>query len=145
MRTMLLTPSQWSILVTVTVASCCWLFYARTRVSRKQPSPASNSKSFRQTHRVRGIPLTWDISRLQAFLASQRSFGDALVYSLATELHGNSRSATAFLGGSKTSGQIHVQNDVTDKPSRPVTLSLDQEFLGITTLFAPGEDEHKLE
>lgn len=142
---MFLTPSQWSILVTVTVASYCWLFYARARVSRKQPSPTSNSKRFRQTHRVRGVPLTWDISRLQAFLASQRSFGDALVYSLATELQGNSRSATAFLGGSKTSGQIHVQNDVMDKPSRPVTLSLDQEFLGITTLFAPGDDDHKLE
>ncbi|KAH7236573.1 hypothetical protein BKA59DRAFT_460104 [Fusarium tricinctum] len=40
---------------------------------------------------------------------------------------------------------MHVQNDVTDKPSQPVTLSLDQEFLGITTLFAPGDDDHKLD
>lgn len=139
---MLLTPSQWSILVIFTVASCYLLLYARTRVARKRPSSTSCSKRFRQAHRLRGIPLAWDSSRLQAFLASQKGFGDALVYSLATELQGNSRSATALLGESKTSSPIHVKNDVTDEPSRHVTLSLDQEFLGITTLFAPGDDDH---
>ncbi|KAH6956169.1 hypothetical protein DER45DRAFT_585031 [Fusarium avenaceum] len=100
--------------------------------------PTNPCRKFRQAHRFRGIPLAWDSSRLQAFLASQKGFGDALVYSLATELQGNSRSATALLGESKTSSHIHIKNDVTDKPSRPVTLSLDQELLGITTLFAPG-------
>ncbi|CEJ83117.1 hypothetical protein VHEMI03143 [[Torrubiella] hemipterigena] len=99
------------------------------------------------TFRVKGIPLDWDADQLQS--ASNEQDGAALptVKSLALETHGRSLSATVNFESlpnsmkalnRERSWNIHL-------PNNSAPLSLDDNFYGMTTIFAPPAEHHKVD
>jgi len=55
------------------------------------PPPTSGAD---KTFRVRGMPLDWNVDRLESFLGKQDGAVDPAVQSLAKEVHGRSQTAT---------------------------------------------------
>lgn len=91
-----------------------------------------------KTFRIRGVPTAWDEARLQSFLAGHVGCVDPVVKSLAIEYKGRSKTATATFGEVKNTTLTGIGTD-------DATLILDKDFLGLTTLYAPPADEHKVE
>ncbi|RBR10790.1 uncharacterized protein FIESC28_09321 [Fusarium coffeatum] len=141
---MLVDFNHWIILAIIALCTFFWFFYAPVKVAHKSASVSGPNKKYRQTHRIRGIPLEWDAERLKEFLVTQKVLQDAVVCSLAIELQGTSRSATTFLGKVTAFTHIPLPSSAT-VINRPATLSFDQEFLGITTISSPNEEDHKLD
>jgi hypothetical protein len=106
-----------------------------------------------RTFRVRGVPCGWNRALLESFLAEQGESAGPAVRSLAREIHG--RSQTATVAFEKVSPrlqalppgppwQIHLPA-ATGPSARSHSLALDHGFLGITTLYAPPSQDHKVE
>ncbi|TGJ81637.1 hypothetical protein E0Z10_g7128 [Xylaria hypoxylon] len=106
-----------------------------------------------RTFRVRGVPLNWDVRRLQSFLTEQDDAAGPTVQSLAEEFYG--RSYTATISYCNIPGPLQ-----TAEPGRPMQISLltksneltrqqilvvDDGFHGITTLYSPPQDDHKID
>ncbi|RDA94471.1 hypothetical protein CP533_2296 [Ophiocordyceps camponoti-saundersi (nom. inval.)] len=89
------------------------------------------------TCRIRGVPIDWDTSKLQCFLEENVGVASPVVKSLALEIDGRSRTGTATCPGE------YPQRVRQAKLS--IHLSLDQDFLGITTLYAPPPDDHQID
>jgi hypothetical protein len=107
-----------------------------------------------RTFRARGVPLEWDANRLASFLADHEGSVGPVVRSLATEIHGRSQSATVtFQNLSYHLQAVHagqtrsvlLPKSSGGQPARPQYLVLDHDFFGITTLFIPPLDDHKVE
>ncbi|KJZ70126.1 hypothetical protein HIM_10496 [Hirsutella minnesotensis 3608] len=104
-----------------------------------------------KTFRVRGVPLDWDSGRLQIFLQEGESI--PTVKSLAREIHSRSSSGTVIyrdLPAALSPNLTKPRTLCLPKPpemhtTRPKSLTLDADFLGMTTLFAPPEDDHKVD
>ena len=109
--------------------------------------------------RIRGVPLAWDVDQLKSFLTQQEelqprdgSVGLA-ISSLAGEIHGRSRVATATFrspppalrAGTLWSTDLPSLTDQLSPFSRPARLTLDTKFHGITTLYSPPPEDHKIE
>ena len=105
--------------------------------------------------------MDWDVGQLQAVLAQQGRFQsqDApmgpIIQSLVEDVRGRSKVATATFRSvpspSQTGGQWTIPlppSSAADQPSRSsrqLRLTLDDEFHGITTLYSPPSEDHKLE
>lgn len=106
-----------------------------------------------RTFRIRGIPLDWDVSRLQSFLASQDDAAGSAVRSLAEEIHG--RSHTATVSYSSVPGSLQTTQPgrtvqmsfltESDQLGRPQLLTVDDSFHGVTTLHTSSTLDHKIE
>ena len=105
-----------------------------------------------KTIRVRGVPVEWGSECLRAFL-EQRYTSVPTITSLAREIDGRSQTGTivfdafpatlqALRDGHSVSALLPP---ISGRPVRPQYLTLDMDFLGITTLFAPPEQDHKIE
>lgn len=104
--------------------------------SRQDPATSTKPAAKPLTYRIRGIPVDWDWPRLQSYLSEHASKFSPAVKSFATEIHGGSCTGTAtFLGEPPQHIQV-AQNKY---------LTLDKDFLGITTLYTPPVDDHELE
>lgn len=106
------------------------------------------------TFRIRGVPLDWDTDRVRSFLMEHYPSADPIVKSLAPEIHRRSGTATVvFLDPvslpdalrTDSGWRIPLPKREADQPTRDEYLILDDDFHGITTLFAPPPDDHKLE
>ncbi len=98
------------------------------------------------TFRVRGVPIDWDIDRLKSFLADQDDSAGPIVPSLALEIHGRSRTATvAFQNVPRPLQTSPIGRSWQIPHPEAPGLSLDDDFFGITTLFAPPPQDHKVE
>ena len=135
-------PTNIVVSVIVTVVTICGSLWLRNRLAHAPAETPTSTRRTRLTFRVRGVPLDWDKSRLQAFLAplgDPPNFG-LTIGSLATEFHGRSLTATvAFQAGG--SWGVPLPDSCRSKPE----IALDHQFLGITTLYTPSEDHHKVE
>ncbi|KAF5669914.1 kinesin light chain [Fusarium denticulatum] len=107
-----------------------------------------------RTFRAHGVPLEWDTNRLESFLADHEGSVGPIVRSLATEIHGRSQSATVtFQNLSHDLQAVHagqtrsvlLPKSSSDQPARPQYLVLDHDFFGITTVFIPPLDDHKVD
>jgi hypothetical protein len=103
-----------------------------------------------QTFRVRVVPLEWDGERLQSLLVEQDSNSGPNIRSLADEVDGRSRTATITFA--IIPHQLLPQTNwsiplvmAAGQLNRPQTVTLDDSFLGITTLYAPPPQDHKVE
>jgi len=105
-----------------------------------KPSPTKLRK--RPTHRARGVPIHWDEEQLRNLLAVQCDSADPDIRSLATEIDGRSRTATVDFQDMPASYQIALP-DTPSRGSQPIRL--DKDFLGITTLFKPPPQDHKVD
>ncbi|KAM0664634.1 hypothetical protein ACQRIU_006492 [Beauveria bassiana] len=99
-------------------------------------SSSRASGSSTKTFRITGVPNGWDKEELRSFMGNY--FQDVSIQSLAPRIDGGSGQATAILGD-----QVRDAN-----PSGTSTiggLTWDTDFVGMTTLFAPPQDDHKLD
>ncbi|KAM3472184.1 hypothetical protein MY8738_008980 [Beauveria namnaoensis] len=99
-------------------------------------SSSRASGSSTKTFRITGDPNGWDKEKLRSFMGNY--FQDVSIQSLAPRIDGGSGQATAILGD-----QVRDAN-----PSGTSTiggLTWDTDFVGMTTLFAPPQDDHKLD
>lgn len=97
-----------------------------------------------KTYRVLGVPLDWDQTRLEEFLADQ--FNDAAleVGSLAPAFHDEHQTATVdSLDG--TTLRPNLTDTSTKSGSRRLVLQTDDDFLGLTTLYRPAPEDHEVE
>lgn len=94
------------------------------------------------TYCVRDIPRSWDREQLQSFLAKHGA-ACPVIRSLADETDGLSRTATALFQDEPPL-QIPLPA-ASHQSTRQQSLSLDKDFFGITTLYAPRPSDHKVE
>ena len=126
-------------------------------VSPIKSESASNSEPRRgpkggSTYRIRGVPLDWDIDQLQRHLELHEPDAQPVVKSLADEVDGFFRTATVnFLNPpspQKTAKPWYIplpQEEEDEFAVSSLPLRLDSGFIGITTLFAPPEEDHEIE
>lgn len=103
-----------------------------------------------KTFRVRGIPLDWDDERLEWYL--QEKFSSVpTAGSVALETHGRSLSGTVFFQETPVAlqgldpGKPFNLPLPKERTARRAYLSLDADFLGMTTLFIPVDEDHRVE
>ncbi|KAK3384122.1 hypothetical protein B0T24DRAFT_73220 [Lasiosphaeria ovina] len=121
----------------------------------EQPSKHSRpSPKYGRTFRIRGVPLDWDAHRARSFLAEHYCSAGPVIKSLAPEIHGRSGTGTVvFLDAASlpdalqmsSMWRIPLPKQETNQPARDECLILDGDFHGITTLFAPPPDDHKVD
>ncbi|KAK1762028.1 hypothetical protein QBC33DRAFT_582006 [Phialemonium atrogriseum] len=130
-----------------------WSWLKPSPSASPSPTPTGNQPPPKGgwTFRVRGVPRDWDRVRLESFLEEQDCASPA-VRSLTNEIHGLSQTATVSFRNIpprlQTAAQarrpLHIpllarSNQSTRLPS----ITLDNGFLGITTLYAPPLQDHK--
>ncbi|XP_044716490.1 tetratricopeptide repeat domain-containing protein [Hirsutella rhossiliensis] len=118
------------------------IFLVRNRLlpgpARIEGKPAKYDKTFR----VRGVPREWDLARLRSFLQERDSH--LTVKSLAREIHGRSSSGTVTCRD--TPAVLLIPLDLTNSSgARLQVLTLDDDFVGMTTLFAPPDKDHRID
>ncbi|KAK2591973.1 hypothetical protein QQS21_010345 [Conoideocrella luteorostrata] len=98
--------------------------------SNESAEPESSATSVKKylTCRIRGVPLNWRVDELQNHIGVA-----AQVKSLALEIDGRSRTGTAIF-----SGDYPRRIPIDSSPSGEF-LTVDQCFLGITTLYSPDD------
>ncbi|KIL84887.1 hypothetical protein FAVG1_11757 [Fusarium avenaceum] len=132
-----------------------WKEPGTSKLAMSKLGVSVSPKSFEvENFRVRGVPLNWDADRLRSFLAEREGSTGVIVKSLAHEMHGRSRTATVtfhtvpFRLQTLQTGQtwsILLPKPCEYQYGRDQYLALDDGFLGITTLFTPPADNHKVD
>ncbi|PON27255.1 hypothetical protein TGAM01_v203636 [Trichoderma gamsii] len=116
----------------------------REPTSQPQKGPRPQPKK-EPTYRVRGVPNDWDRDKLESFLVERDGPAGPVVQSLAKEFHGCSQTATVLF---RNTCQLPLRISLPE-PSGQFgelrNLALDHAFLGITTLFAPPQQDHKVD
>lgn len=101
------------------------------------------------TYRIAGIPVDWDIARLQEFLRDINPAAPPVVNSLAKEAVAGWSTATVSFDAATTGIKLPRSGESTSV-SLPLAVgraraTLDRDFLGMTTLFAPAPKDHEVE
>lgn len=110
--------------------------------SRRKPTPQVKREP---TFRIRGVPNDWDKDKLWSFLIERDSPAGPEVKSLAKEFHGRSQTATvSFRNTCQLPLRISLPAE-SGQMERPRNVTLDHDFLGITSLFIPRQQDHKVE
>jgi protein SERAC1 len=111
-----------------------------------------------RTFRIQGIPLNWNAEQVRTFLANHEDLqleggaSDPIIESLAEEVHRRSRMGTVSFRSLPPKLQRNHQwklilssSSIGSRSARAQSLSLDDEFLGITTLYSPSLEDHIIE
>lgn len=98
------------------------------------------------------MPLGWGRERLQAFLTSHENLADVVfVASLAREANAESQSATVTFENvnlSRWPGGTYeclLPHEDSDSALFDQSLSIEKDFIGLTTLYEPPSRDHKIE
>ncbi|KAL1851077.1 hypothetical protein VTK73DRAFT_9546 [Phialemonium thermophilum] len=102
-----------------------------------------------RTFRVQGVPHEWDEDRLQLFLADKYGSSAPSVQSLARDVGGPCQTATVSFrhvppplqGGFDEA----FLDRCSDKPNRWSSVELEDAFLGLTSLYTPPPQHHKVD
>lgn len=140
-----------AIVALFTILAYRWVLrrYARSTAE----SDGANKASLKDgnTFRVSGVPASWDRQQLQSFLEDQKRITNAAIESLAYENDGNSKVATVTFGNAPSRLQhgrgwpILIPEVSDTKPNRKQYLTVDKDFYGITALYTPSLQDHKVE
>lgn len=101
---------------------------------------ARPEKKYQKTWKVDGIPKEWVKNQLELFLRHKFRCGVS-VQSLAPRIDNQTGQATVTVDGDFTS----PMNLPIDENPEAGGITLSKEFYGMTTLFAPRPEDHKLE
>ncbi|KAK2598196.1 hypothetical protein QQS21_005673 [Conoideocrella luteorostrata] len=152
---MALNMSQAFVLCVIAIVSTFayrWLYQHGPPPPSPHPPAVERPAQPHKTFRVRGVPREWDSDRLQVFLGE----GDSVptVWSLAQEIHGRSLSATVTYRN-PPAALCAVPTKIWTRPlpkppetpaARLDSVTVDADFIGMTTLFAPlDDDNHKVD
>ncbi|KAH6973012.1 hypothetical protein BKA56DRAFT_646039 [Ilyonectria sp. MPI-CAGE-AT-0026] len=107
-----------------------------------------------RTFRVRGVPESWDPAQLELFLADHENSTGMTIRSLASEINGRTKTATVTFqnllpplrelrAGETRSFRLPKTNE--NLPGRDEYLTLDHSFYGISTLYTPPPEDHKVD
>ncbi|KAK4069551.1 uncharacterized protein Triagg1_6975 [Trichoderma aggressivum f. europaeum] len=97
------------------------------------------------TFRVRGVPNDWDRDKLESFLIERDSPAGPVVKSLTKEFHGRSQTATVSF---RNTFQLPLRISLPapyGQFGQLQNLTLDHDFLSITSLFAPAHQNHNVD
>ncbi|KAF4342119.1 kinesin light chain 1 [Fusarium beomiforme] len=128
--------------------------YYRLRRSRGLAVTAEANSSPRirpKTLRVSGVPREWGISRLQSFLEDQEGIISPVVKSLVLGNDGSPSVGTVtFQAVSRPVGPanpwgIPLDSESRSDPADKEVIELDDAFLGITPLYSPPTECHKID
>lgn len=104
----------------------------------------------RDTVRVQGVPFDWGVEKLQRFLADQKK-AIPTIGSLFQEVDRAAQTATVTFKSAPVTGYLRT-NEYIKLPQisntrfvHPHSLKLDTAFLGLTTLYTPLQEDHKIE
>lgn len=109
------------------------------------------SSSKPATFRIRGVPLDWSRKRLRSHLEQHDPYSTPAIKSFALETDRLSHTATVVFTNPPLLTQQpkpwNVSLGETSETQSPEGghLSIDDDFLGITTLFSPKPSDHKVE
>lgn len=129
-------------IATSTIIALVWLRNIfPSLVDFNQPRKATD------TFRVRGVPLEWDNDRLRSFLTDQTNSAGPCIWSLTREVKGVTQTATVTFRGVPPSLQTinACKLRLPGESTRPRFITLDDGFLGLTTLYSPPLEDHKVE
>ncbi|OPB40304.1 hypothetical protein A0O28_0003830 [Trichoderma guizhouense] len=117
----------------------------------KHPGKQIGSKET-STYRVSGVPLDWDDDKLRTFLMRMELAEVMTIDSIAKEANIESKTATVTLANSNlqhSPGKSHqfylseeYHNDILNLDR---SLSVENDFIGLTTLYAPPPRDHKID
>jgi hypothetical protein len=152
-------PGQISLLAVIAILTafiwrwvlggCARLIPEDAHVNKEIPMSKKSPKDC-DTFRVVGVPVDWDLEQLGSFLVERKS-SVPTIKSLAQEIDNRSRTATVtfqdlpFSPESRQSERILLPKPSDDQLSGDQYLRLNKAFLGITTLYMPPPDAHKIE
>lgn len=114
---------------------------------------SSTAMKYHKTFRIRGVPLDWSREQLVSFLSLWDASAGPVVKSLAKEIRGNVATATVTfrdiplqLRSIRSDGSFSIPlPSHAESSSTSHSLNLDASFHGITTLYAPATNHHKVE
>lgn len=143
------------LIITLCVTLLYLLLNPKTRSPPLQHSTVDKPPRKRNvTFRVRGVPLEWSINNLQEFLRAYNETASPRVMSLASEVYNRDQTGTVIFGNDaflhqaiKTNShvQISINNPLARQASRGQLLTIDTDFLGVTVLFTPPPENHRIE
>jgi protein SERAC1 len=130
-----------------------WAGNQKQKIDQQQETSDQHHPPKQWTFRVCGVPLGWDVEQLESLLAEQDNTVGPTVQSLADELDRKSRTATVIFQNLPSPLQMPLAGRRwpislpahSNQSTRPQSLTLDNDFLGITTLYAPPPEDHKVE
>ena len=124
----------------------------------QSPLPTKIQKPFTKTYRVQGLPLTVNAAKLQGILQNQYRLEDPStqeiirVGSLAEAPDGRTLVATVSFFQEplvllkNRRDDFKLTDSVNQVPlAKPYNLTIDDEFVGLTTLHCPKKEDHKVE
>ena len=162
----LVTMDQAASLICALLGIASLWYFRNFFISRlkKQPlalppaPPSKTERPFEKTYRVQGLPLTMTSTKLESLLKQNYKLQDdgshksIKIGSLAEAPDGRTCVATVsfFQRPSALLKSHQSKLDFTDTENetqdpRPYYLTIEDKFLGLTTLYSPKEDEHQLE
>ncbi|KAL7913986.1 hypothetical protein GGI35DRAFT_475827 [Trichoderma velutinum] len=146
--------SHMSVLVITT--TCVLTVVTIYWVSRRRTSSAESQRLEKiltpTTYRVSGVPLDWDRDKLWSFLKRSIRADVMVIESLAPEANIESQTATVTITGSYLPHWpgITRQYSLLEEYSNESqyfdrSLSVEREFIGLTTLYEPPARDHKID
>ncbi|TFB02189.1 hypothetical protein CCMA1212_005710 [Trichoderma ghanense] len=144
-----------SLLAAIIVAICTYHCVLR-RLTRSTAKPSETPKAdaspnLKTTFRVSGVPLSWDQELLQSLITSKTSISDVVIESLAHEAGVDLQTATVTLGTNPPklqngrTWQIPLPQEPDSQPVGEQWLAIEKDFHGITTLYAPPPEDHRID
>lgn len=108
--------------------------------------------SYPKTYRVRGVPIYWDENCLRTFIVSCEAGCGPSIESLEPEVNVQTLTGTvtfksppaALLEGDKK-WELKVPKEEAESSTRRRWIEVEGDFIGLTTLFAPNPENHKVE
>ncbi|KAK0649643.1 hypothetical protein B0T16DRAFT_428330 [Cercophora newfieldiana] len=117
------------------------------RSSALSESSSSLAEGDPRTFRLRGVPLDWSVDDVRSFLEKNHRSSVPIIRSLAHEIDGQSKTSTITFEGTvslpTSMWYLPLPKLFETQPAREVPL--DDNFYGITTLFAPPLEDHEVD
>lgn len=133
--------------VLAVIAFLSFLLYRRFLIASQPASSTTPLKddevSDARTYRIRNVPIAWHQDQLRAFLADHDGCHYPSIKSLALEAHGRSQTGTVTFR-SRTQPPETLKRSLQNSLDT-TTVTLDTSFHGLSTLFAPPQEDHQVE
>jgi hypothetical protein len=144
---MTLTKSGYIVFLTtislITIFIYRWILGRSTVESKSEKKASPKEKT---TFRVTGIPASWDRQQIRSFLQTQESTTEVSIESLASEEHGGLQVATVTFGNTLLQHGPSWSIPIPSEPdNRKQYLTIDKDFHGMTALYTPPLQDHKIE